>query len=86
MQSVIYDANRKGVSNEITLVQCENKRKITEDKLNNLRVKLAALLQKLQLVSDETVFQWEGYTLWKEHLASFLSEHHHPFIDHGQIS
>lgn len=63
MQSVIYDANRKGVSNEITLVQCENKRKITEDKLNNLRVKLATLLQKLQLVSDETVFQWEGHTL-----------------------
>ncbi|XP_021548359.1 MORC family CW-type zinc finger protein 1 [Neomonachus schauinslandi] len=51
MQSIIYDANRRGVVNEISLGQCEEKRKITEDKLNNLRVKLAALLQKLQLGS-----------------------------------
>nr|XP_019598477.1 PREDICTED: MORC family CW-type zinc finger protein 1 [Rhinolophus sinicus] len=51
MQSIIYDANRRGVINEISLMQCEKKRKITEDKLNNLRVKLAALLQKLQLGS-----------------------------------
>ncbi|XP_036204425.1 MORC family CW-type zinc finger protein 1 [Myotis myotis] len=48
-QSIIYDANRRGVMNEISLVQCEQKRKVTEDRLNNLRVKLAALLQKLQL-------------------------------------
>ncbi|XP_016067995.1 PREDICTED: MORC family CW-type zinc finger protein 1 [Miniopterus natalensis] len=48
-QSIIYDANRRGVINELSLVQCEQKRKVTEDKLNNLRVKLAALLQKLQL-------------------------------------
>nr|XP_035976437.1 MORC family CW-type zinc finger protein 1 [Halichoerus grypus] len=51
MQSIISDANRRGVVNEISLGQCEKKRKITEDKLNNLRVKLAALLQKLQLGS-----------------------------------
>ncbi|XP_054568068.1 MORC family CW-type zinc finger protein 1 [Eptesicus fuscus] len=49
MQSIIYDANIRGVINEISLVQCEQKRKVTEDRLNNLRVKLAALLQKLQL-------------------------------------
>ncbi|XP_006759633.1 PREDICTED: LOW QUALITY PROTEIN: MORC family CW-type zinc finger protein 1 [Myotis davidii] len=48
-QSIIYDANKRGVMNEISLVQCEHKRKVTEDRLNNLRVKLAALLQKLQL-------------------------------------
>ncbi|XP_011353881.1 MORC family CW-type zinc finger protein 1 [Pteropus vampyrus] len=49
IQSIIDDANRRGVINEISLVQCEKKRKITEDKLHNLHVKLAALLQKLQL-------------------------------------
>lgn len=54
MQSIIYDANIRGVINEISLVRCEQKRKVTEDRLNNLRVKLAALLQKLQLVSDGT--------------------------------
>lgn len=72
-QSIIYDANRRGVINELSLVQCEQKRKVTEDKLNNLRVKLAALLQKLQLVSDETLFEHWHYALWKEHSASFLS-------------
>uniref|UniRef100_G1LUD5 MORC family CW-type zinc finger 1 n=2 Tax=Ailuropoda melanoleuca TaxID=9646 RepID=G1LUD5_AILME len=51
MQSIIYDANRRGVVNEISLGQCEKKRKMTEDKLNNLRVKLRALLQKLKLGS-----------------------------------
>ncbi|XP_048071024.2 MORC family CW-type zinc finger protein 1 [Ursus arctos] len=51
MQSIIYDANRRGVVNEISLGQCEKKRKMTEDKLNNLRVKLRVLLQKLQLGS-----------------------------------
>ncbi|XP_008063584.1 MORC family CW-type zinc finger protein 1, partial [Carlito syrichta] len=49
IQSVIYDANRRGVLNEICLGQCEKKRKMTEDKLKNLRVKLEAVLQKLQL-------------------------------------
>uniref|UniRef100_A0A8D2BTK2 CW-type domain-containing protein n=1 Tax=Sus scrofa TaxID=9823 RepID=A0A8D2BTK2_PIG len=49
MQSIIYDANRRGVVNEVSLVQCEEKRKTTEDKLNNLRIKLAVLLKKLQL-------------------------------------
>lgn len=57
MQSIIYDANRRGVINEVTLVQCEQKRKVTEDKLNKLRVKLAAVLQKLQLVSDEMLVE-----------------------------
>ncbi|XP_067595045.1 MORC family CW-type zinc finger protein 1 [Pseudorca crassidens] len=51
MQSIIYDANRRGVLNEVSLGQCEKKRKVTEDKLNNLRVKLTVLLQKLQLGS-----------------------------------
>lgn len=55
MQSIIYDANIRGVINEISLMQCEQKRKVAEDRLNNLRVKLAALLQKLQLVSDGTL-------------------------------
>ncbi|XP_019695230.2 MORC family CW-type zinc finger protein 1 isoform X2 [Felis catus] len=49
IQSIIYEANTRGVVNEIALGQCEAKRKLTEDKLNNLRVKLAILLQKLQL-------------------------------------
>ena len=34
----------------------KKKRKLTEDKLNKLRVKLAVLLQKLQLVSSEVLF------------------------------
>ncbi|XP_062036783.1 MORC family CW-type zinc finger protein 1 [Lepus europaeus] len=49
LQSIIYEANRRGVLNEISLGQCEEKRKTTEDKLESLRVQLAALLQKLQL-------------------------------------
>lgn len=53
MQSIIYDANRRGVANEVCLGQCEEKRKIAEDKLNNLRVKLTVLLQKLRLVSNK---------------------------------
>ncbi|MBZ3871210.1 MORC family CW-type zinc finger protein 1, partial [Sciurus carolinensis] len=56
MQSIIYDANRRGILNEIALGLCEQKRRITEDKLKNLRVKLAVLLQKLQLVSDDIVY------------------------------
>lgn len=57
MQSIIYDANRRGVVNEVSLGQCEKKRKITEDKLNNLRVKLTVLLQKLQLVRNEILLE-----------------------------
>lgn len=57
MQSIIYDANRRGVVNEVSLVQCEEKRKTTEDKLNNLRIKLAVLLKKLQLVRDEILIE-----------------------------
>nr|XP_020761546.1 MORC family CW-type zinc finger protein 1 isoform X2 [Odocoileus virginianus texanus] len=49
MQSVICDANRREEANEASLGQCEEKRKLTEEKLNKLRVKLAVLLQKLQL-------------------------------------
>ncbi|EHA98892.1 MORC family CW-type zinc finger protein 1, partial [Heterocephalus glaber] len=49
IQSIIYDANRRAILNEVSLIRCEQKRKVSEDKLNNLRVKLAALLQKLQL-------------------------------------
>lgn len=53
IQSITYDANRRGVVNEISLRQCEEKRKVTENKLNSLREKLAVLLQKFQLVSNE---------------------------------
>ncbi|XP_060273505.1 MORC family CW-type zinc finger protein 1 isoform X1 [Ovis aries] len=49
IQSVICDANHREMVNEVSLGQCEKKRKLTEDKLNKLRVKLAVLLQKLQL-------------------------------------
>ncbi|KAF4026031.1 hypothetical protein G4228_017924 [Cervus hanglu yarkandensis] len=49
MQSVICDANSREEANEASLGQCEEKRKLTEEKLNKLRVKLAVLLQKLQL-------------------------------------
>ncbi|KAM9671217.1 MORC family CW-type zinc finger protein 1 [Dama dama] len=49
MQSVICDANSREEANEASLGQCEQKRKLTEEKLNKLRVKLAVLLQKLQL-------------------------------------
>ncbi|XP_037381490.1 MORC family CW-type zinc finger protein 1 isoform X2 [Talpa occidentalis] len=49
MQSITDDADRKTVINEVSLGQCEEKRKSTEEKLNNLRVKLSLLLQKLQL-------------------------------------
>ncbi|XP_037668152.1 LOW QUALITY PROTEIN: MORC family CW-type zinc finger protein 1 [Choloepus didactylus] len=49
MQSVTCDANRREVVSKIYLEQCEKKRKIIEDKLKNLRVKLGLLLQKLQL-------------------------------------
>ncbi|XP_010628492.1 MORC family CW-type zinc finger protein 1 [Fukomys damarensis] len=49
LQSITNEADRRGILNEVSLVHCEHKRKLTEDKLNNLRLKLAALLQKLQL-------------------------------------
>jgi hypothetical protein len=69
MQSIIYDANRRGILNEVSLGQCEQKRKIAEEKLNNLRAKLAVLLQKLQLVSDEIVCEQKQCTLWKDPVA-----------------
>uniref|UniRef100_A0A2I3HWL4 MORC family CW-type zinc finger protein 1 n=1 Tax=Nomascus leucogenys TaxID=61853 RepID=A0A2I3HWL4_NOMLE len=53
LQSIIYDSNTRGIHNEISLGQCENKRKISDDKLKNLRIKLALLLQKLQLGGPE---------------------------------
>lgn len=52
MQSLIYETNRRRLLNEVFLGQCELKRKKTEEKLNDLRAKLALLLQKLHLVSD----------------------------------
>lgn len=52
MQSIVFEANRRGILNEVFLGQCERKRKRTEEKLGDLRAKLALLLQKLQLVSD----------------------------------
>ncbi|KAM8770504.1 MORC family CW-type zinc finger protein 1 [Rhynchonycteris naso] len=51
MQSIIYETNTTAVINEISLVQCEEKRKVNEAKLNDLRVKTAVLLQKLKLGS-----------------------------------
>uniref|UniRef100_A0A2K6M025 MORC family CW-type zinc finger 1 n=1 Tax=Rhinopithecus bieti TaxID=61621 RepID=A0A2K6M025_RHIBE len=53
LQSIIYDSNTRGIHNEISLGQCENKRKISEDKLKNLRIKLVLLLQKLQAGGPE---------------------------------
>ncbi|XP_035130307.3 MORC family CW-type zinc finger protein 1 isoform X1 [Callithrix jacchus] len=49
IQSVIHDSNMRGIHNEISLAQCERKRIISEDELKNLRIKLALLLEKLQL-------------------------------------
>lgn len=49
MQSIVYEANRRGLLNQVFLGQCELKRKRTEEKLSDLRAKLALLLQKLQL-------------------------------------
>ncbi|XP_060226975.1 MORC family CW-type zinc finger protein 1 [Meriones unguiculatus] len=49
VQSIIYEANRRGVLNEVFLGQCELKRKKTEEKLSDLRAKLALMLQKLRL-------------------------------------
>ncbi|ERE74882.1 MORC family CW-type zinc finger protein 1, partial [Cricetulus griseus] len=49
MQSLIYETNRRRLLNEVFLGQCELKRKKTEEKLNDLRAKLALLLQKLHL-------------------------------------
>ncbi|XP_066097301.1 MORC family CW-type zinc finger protein 1 [Saccopteryx bilineata] len=51
VQSIIYETNITAVIKEISLVQCEYKRKATEAKLNDLRVKTAVLLQKLKLGS-----------------------------------
>lgn len=73
MQSVTCDANRREEANEASLGQCEEKRKLTEEKLNKLRVKLAVLLQKLQLVSGEVLFQQWDHMLQREPWADFLS-------------
>lgn len=52
MQSIICDANKKEMNLQVSLGKCEEKRKAAEDRLKNLRKKLALLLQKYQLVSD----------------------------------
>ncbi|XP_048201769.1 MORC family CW-type zinc finger protein 1 [Perognathus longimembris pacificus] len=49
IQSLIYHVNRRGILNEISWGQCEQKRKMVEGKLNDLRTKVAVILQKLQL-------------------------------------
>ncbi|XP_013370488.1 PREDICTED: MORC family CW-type zinc finger protein 1 isoform X2 [Chinchilla lanigera] len=49
IQSITCDASRRAILNEVSLLHCEQRRKRAEDKLNDLRVKLAALLQTLQL-------------------------------------
>lgn len=71
VQSIIYEANRRGVLNEISLGQCEKKRTIAEGKLEKLRVQVAALLHKFQLVS--VTFCW-GIRLYsvKRALRYFL--------------
>ena len=64
MQSIIYESNRRGILNEVFLEQCELKRKKTEGKLNDLRAKLALLLQKLQLVSGGCGVGMAGVSVW----------------------
>uniref|UniRef100_A0A8C6S262 MORC family CW-type zinc finger protein 1 n=1 Tax=Nannospalax galili TaxID=1026970 RepID=A0A8C6S262_NANGA len=49
IQAIIYEANRRGILNEVFQGQCEQKKKVAEDKLNSLRTKLVLLLQKLRL-------------------------------------
>ncbi|XP_012883963.1 PREDICTED: MORC family CW-type zinc finger protein 1 [Dipodomys ordii] len=49
IQSLIYDVNRRAILTEISWGQCEEKRKKAECKLNDLRMKVVVLLQKLQL-------------------------------------
>ncbi|XP_055965396.1 MORC family CW-type zinc finger protein 1 [Sorex fumeus] len=61
MQSIICDANRRGLISEVSLQKCEEKRKITEERLNNLRAKLALLLQKLQLGHPEDLEETDNY-------------------------
>uniref|UniRef100_A0A8C0Z3N7 CW-type domain-containing protein n=1 Tax=Canis lupus familiaris TaxID=9615 RepID=A0A8C0Z3N7_CANLF len=63
IQSITYDANRRGVVNEISLRQCEEKRKVTENKLNSLREKLAVLLQKFQLTGPSGPSKVRGQEL-----------------------
>ncbi|XP_054984957.1 MORC family CW-type zinc finger protein 1 [Sorex araneus] len=61
MQSIICDANRRGLISEVSLGKCEEKRKITEERLNNLRAKLALLLQKFQLGHPEDLEEIDNY-------------------------
>nr|XP_003421292.1 MORC family CW-type zinc finger protein 1 [Loxodonta africana] len=49
MQSIVSDAARRQEVSGVRRGQCEEKRKLTEEKLERLRVKLTVLLQKLQL-------------------------------------
>ncbi|KAL6089442.1 hypothetical protein STEG23_002085 [Scotinomys teguina] len=78
VQSLAYEANRRGVLNEALLQQCEGKRTRTEDKLNNLRVKLASLLQKLQLGGPagdlEQIDAYLEALLKEDHLPTTLKE------------
>ncbi|XP_049713842.1 MORC family CW-type zinc finger protein 1 [Elephas maximus indicus] len=49
MRSIVSDAARRQEVSGVRRGQCEEKRKLTEEKLERLRVKLTVLLQKLQL-------------------------------------
>ncbi|XP_049641562.1 MORC family CW-type zinc finger protein 1 [Suncus etruscus] len=68
MQSIICDANRKEMNIQVSLGKCEEKRKAAEERLNNLRKKLALLLQKHQLGHPEDLEQIDNY------LETFLLE------------
>ncbi|GAB1300314.1 MORC family CW-type zinc finger protein 1 [Apodemus speciosus] len=78
MQSIIFEANRRGILNEVFLGQCERKRKRTEEKLSDLRAKLALLLQKLQLGGPAgDLQQIDTYLedlLKEDHLPTILNE------------
>uniref|UniRef100_H0VSX0 MORC family CW-type zinc finger protein 1 n=1 Tax=Cavia porcellus TaxID=10141 RepID=H0VSX0_CAVPO len=61
IQSIIYDGSRRAILNEVSLLHCEQKRKLTEDKLNNLHAKMAALLQKLVRLPRRDPEQMDAY-------------------------
>ncbi|CAH6792387.1 Morc1 [Phodopus roborovskii] len=79
MQSLIYETSRRGLLNEVFLGQCELKRKKTEEKLHNLRAKLALLLQKLHLGGPAgDLQQIDAY------LEALLKEDHLPATLNGR--
>ncbi|XP_052014299.1 MORC family CW-type zinc finger protein 1 [Apodemus sylvaticus] len=78
MQSIIFEANRRGILNKVFLGQCELKRKRTEEKLSDLRAKLALLLQKLKLGGPagdlQNIDTYLEDLLKEDHLPTILNE------------